>query len=178
MKAVIQRVESAQLYIVEAKDNIHNPTDSVTNFSTTPSNHPPANPSNNKSIEQGIVALIAIEKGDTHENADKLLHTIINYRLFSDAEGRMSLPLADVQGGLMLVSQFTLAASTRKGLRPSFSSAAVPDEASGLFAYIVEKAQELKKNTGVPAQLATGVFGAMMKISLINDGPVTFILQR
>lgn len=154
MKAVIQRVESAQLFIVEDKL-----------------------PQLFSSINQGIVALLAIEQEDSTTNADKMLHTIINYRVFSDDAGKMALSLADIQGELMLVSQFTVAADTRKGLRPNFSPVASPDDAKNIFDYIYAKALESQKCQQIPYMLGGGVFGAMMKISLINDGPVTFILN-
>ena len=122
-------------------------------------------------IEQGVLALIGIEKTDTTENAKKLLKKIINYRIFSDEEERMNLSLQDINGGLLLVSQFTLVANTQKGLRPSFSSAANPKMSEELYYYLVKHAKTSSLN------IQTGQFAANMQISLINDGPVTFNLQ-
>lgn len=122
-------------------------------------------------IEQGLLVLVAVEPQDTRESADKLLRRLLDYRVFSDAAGKMNLSLRDVAGGLLLVSQFTLAADTRSGLRPSFSSAAPPALGEQLFGYLVEQARLLH------ATVATGRFGADMQVSLTNDGPVTFLLQ-
>lgn len=122
-------------------------------------------------IGQGLLVLVAVEPMDTRESADKLLHRLLNYRVFSDALGKLNLSLKDVAGGLLLVSQFTLAADTRSGLRPSFSSAAPPALGAELFGYLVEQAHLLH---GV---VATGRFGADMQVSLTNDGPVTFLLE-
>ncbi|MFD2191483.1 D-aminoacyl-tRNA deacylase [Pistricoccus aurantiacus] len=122
-------------------------------------------------IEQGLVALIGIDKGDDETKAEKLLHKLLNYRVFSDVDGKMNLDLRQIDGGLLLVSQFTLSADTRKGLRPSFSSAAPPAEGERLFNYLVEKAR------GQWDKVATGEFGADMQVSLVNDGPVTFLLE-
>ncbi|EPC00031.1 D-tyrosyl-tRNA(Tyr) deacylase [Litchfieldella anticariensis FP35 = DSM 16096] len=122
-------------------------------------------------IDQGLLALVGVEKGDDEARADKLLHKLLHYRVFSDDEGKMNLDLQQVNGGLLLVSQFTLAADTHKGLRPSFSSAAPPAEGERLFAYLVAKARERWP------QVATGEFAANMQVSLVNDGPVTFLLE-
>ncbi|KPA92392.1 MULTISPECIES: D-aminoacyl-tRNA deacylase [Pseudomonas] len=122
-------------------------------------------------IDQGLLVLLAVEPGDTRASADKLLHKLLNYRVFSDPQGKMNLSLADTGGGLLLVSQFTLAADTRSGLRPSFSTAAPPALAEELFDYVVAQAQQLH------GQVATGRFGADMKVHLVNDGPVTFLLH-
>lgn len=122
-------------------------------------------------IEQGILALIGIEKNDTCDNAQRLLKKICNYRIFSDSENKMNLSIQDINGGLLLVSQFTLVANTQKGLRPSFSSAANPQMSEELYDYLVTQAQETDLN------IQTGQFAANMQISLINDGPVTFNLQ-
>lgn len=122
-------------------------------------------------IDEGILALIGVEKGDDEAKADKLLHRLLNYRIFSDDEGKMNRSLIDIEGGLLLVSQFTLAAETHKGLRPGFSTAAPPAEGERLFNYLVENAKEGHKN------VETGEFGADMKVSLLNDGPVTFMLE-
>ncbi|MCW8880455.1 MAG: D-aminoacyl-tRNA deacylase [Kangiellaceae bacterium] len=121
-------------------------------------------------IEQGILALIGVEKNDSHANADRLLERLLGYRIFSDQDDKMNLSVADIGGGLLLVPQFTLAADTRKGKRPSFSSAAPPATGAELFDYFVSQA---KQNYN---QVATGQFGADMQVSLCNDGPVTFWL--
>ncbi|MEG3079215.1 D-aminoacyl-tRNA deacylase [Halomonas sp. 5021] len=122
-------------------------------------------------IDHGLLALVGIEKGDSQADADKLLHKLLNYRVFSDANGKMNLNVQQAEGGLLLVSQFTLAADTHKGLRPSFSSAAPPDEGEQLFNYLVARAQSAWQN------VATGEFGGNMQVSLVNDGPVTFLLE-
>ena len=122
-------------------------------------------------IEEGILALIGVEKGDANTQADRLLERILSYRIFPDAEDKMNLSLATIKGGLLLVPQFTLAADTQKGTRPSFSSAAHPGEGERLFDYLLSSAEQVYTN------IASGVFGADMKVSLTNDGPVTFWLQ-
>lgn len=122
-------------------------------------------------INQGMLAFVGVEKGDDQQVADKLLDKVLRYRVFADADDKMNLSLADVQGGLLLVSQFTLAADTRKGLRPSFSTAAPPAEGQALYRYVCEQA---KLRHG---DVATGQFGADMKVELLNDGPVTFMLE-
>lgn len=122
-------------------------------------------------ISVGILALVAIEKGDTEIEAEKLADRLLHYRIFPDATDRMNLSLKDVQGGLLLISQFTLAADTRKGLRPSFAPAATPDEGLRLFNFLCDLAK--RKHP----QVSTGQFGADMQVSLINDGPVTFQLR-
>ncbi|WPO99633.1 D-aminoacyl-tRNA deacylase [Pseudomonas sp. HR96] len=122
-------------------------------------------------IEQGLLVLVAVEPQDTQESADKLLRRLLDYRVFGDAAGKMNLSLKDVCGGLLLVSQFTLAADTRSGLRPSFSTAAPPALGEQMFSYLVERARLLHET------VATGRFGDDMQVSLTNDGPVTFLLQ-
>ena len=122
-------------------------------------------------IGRGLLVLLGVEKGDAEPQADRLLERLLAYRVFPDAEGRMNLDLGAVQGGLLLVPQFTLAADTHKGNRPSFACAAPPKEGARLFAYISERARAAHR----PA--AFGVFGADMQVSLVNDGPVTFWLQ-
>ena len=123
------------------------------------------------SIGPGILALVAVEKGDTEAQADRLLQRILAYRIFEDDNGRMNLNLRQVNGELLLVSQFTLAANTNSGNRPSFTPAAEPAEGRRLFEYPLETARNELGN--VP----TGRFGAYMKVSLVNDGPVTFNLR-
>jgi D-tyrosyl-tRNA(Tyr) deacylase len=122
-------------------------------------------------IERGILALIGVSRGDTPQSAERLLERVLNYRIFPDAEGRMNLSLRDIAGGLLLVSQFTLAADTRKGNRAGFSTAAAPDEARRLFELLLGKAR------AAHTPVATGEFGADMQVSLVNDGPVTFWLE-
>lgn len=122
-------------------------------------------------IDQGLLVLVGIEPQDDRASADRLLHKLLNYRVFGDAEGRMNCSVQDVQGGLLLVSQFTLAADTRKGLRPGFSTAAPPKQAAELFDYLLAQAR-----TAWP-QVATGRFGADMQVHLVNDGPVTLLLE-
>ncbi|BAN51029.1 D-aminoacyl-tRNA deacylase [Metapseudomonas resinovorans] len=122
-------------------------------------------------IDQGLLVLVGVEPQDTEASADKLLHKLVNYRVFADAEGKMNLSLGAVGGGLLLVSQFTLAADTNSGLRPSFSTAAPPALGEALFDYLVAQAR-LKH-----PQVATGRFGANMQVHLVNDGPVTFLLS-
>jgi len=122
-------------------------------------------------IGTGILALIGVEQEDNEAKAQRLLERILNYRIFADSEDKMNLSLRDINGGLLLVPQFTLAADTQKGCRPSFSSAATPEQGQQLFNYLVTQA----KNNYESVQ--TGQFGADMKVSLLNDGPVTFWLQ-
>ncbi len=122
-------------------------------------------------IKQGIVTLIGIEKTDSTDTADKILYKLLNYRIFSDVEDKMNLSLLDIQGGLLLVPQFTLAADTKKGLRPSFSSAASPAASQELFDYLVTQAKQTYPH------VETGIFGANMQVEICNDGPVTFMLS-
>lgn len=122
-------------------------------------------------IEGGLLVLLGVEAGDTATEADRLLERLLNYRVFSDESGKMNLSLRDVDGGLLLVPQFTLAADTRKGLRPGFSTAAAPEQGRLLFEHVVARARHAH------AQVATGRFGADMQVTLTNDGPVTFWLQ-
>jgi D-tyrosyl-tRNA(Tyr) deacylase len=122
-------------------------------------------------IGTGLLVLVGVERGDTEAQADRLLERLLTYRVFPDDEGRMNRSLQDVKGGLLLVSQFTLAADTRKGTRPGFSPAADPDEGLRLFEYLVRRAHS--QHTVVQ----TGEFGAHMRVNLTNDGPVTFWLH-
>jgi D-tyrosyl-tRNA(Tyr) deacylase len=121
-------------------------------------------------IGPGLLLLLGVQREDTPARAEKLLSKIVNYRVFNDEKDHMNLSLIDVKGSLLIVSQFTLAADTHKGLRPSFSSAASPKLAERLYNDFVEAAQQF-----VPVE--TGQFGADMKVSLTNDGPVTFQLN-
>jgi len=123
------------------------------------------------SIDQGLLALIGIERGDGEAEAVRLLERALAYRVFSDEQGRMNASVSDISGGLLLVPQFTLAADTRKGNRPSFTPAADPAIAEPLFNQLVTLAKTRH------AHIATGQFGADMQVSLTNDGPVTFWLQ-
>jgi D-tyrosyl-tRNA(Tyr) deacylase len=122
-------------------------------------------------IGVGVLALIGVRRGDDHMSADRLIERMLGYRIFPDEQGRMNRSLKDIGGGLLLVSQFTLAADTRTGMRAGFTTAAAPDEARVLFDYLVERAAIVHN------PVATGVFGAHMKIALENDGPVTFWLE-
>jgi D-tyrosyl-tRNA(Tyr) deacylase len=121
-------------------------------------------------IGKGVLALIGVERGDGEAQAARLAERVVAYRIFADAHGKMNLALKDIGGELLVVPQFTLAADTDSGLRPSFSSAAAPAQGEALFVKFAERAAEL-------VHVATGRFGADMKVSLVNDGPVTFWLQ-
>ena len=123
-------------------------------------------------IDQGILLLLGIEKNDSPNNTDQLLRKILNYRIFNDELGKMNLSLNDIGGDLLVVSQFTLAADTKKGMRPSFSSAAPPEPAEALYDYFLKQAQ-----IECQGRVASGEFGADMQVSLCNDGPVTFLLS-
>ena len=122
-------------------------------------------------IKQGILALVGVEKQDTTASADRLLQRMLGYRIFADDEDKMNLSVKDISGGLLLVPQFTLAADTKKGMRPGFSSAASPEDGERLFNYLIDMAGQTFENT------QSGIFGADMKVALVNDGPVTFWLQ-
>jgi D-aminoacyl-tRNA deacylase len=122
-------------------------------------------------IDRGLLVLIGIEPGDAQPQMDRLLERLLGYRVFEDDAGRMNLSLRNIGGGLLLVPQFTLAADTNKGMRPSFTSAATPEEAERIFSLFVEQAQQDYE------RVESGRFGADMKVELINDGPVTFWLQ-
>jgi D-tyrosyl-tRNA(Tyr) deacylase len=144
MRGVIQRVSSAKVVVADQQVG---------------------------AINGGILVLLAIQKSDTQALADRLLRKILSYRIFPDQQGHMNLSLRDVDGGLLIISQFTLAADTNKGLRPSFSSAATPELAEALYDYFVEQAQIHHP------MVEHGIFAADMKVHLVNDGPVTFDLQ-
>ncbi len=122
-------------------------------------------------IGPGLLVLLGVERYDTPAQADRLLERLLGYRVFPDAEGKMNLSLTQLGGGLLLVPQFTLAADTRSGSRPGFSTAAAPEAGRQLFDYFVAAARQQHR------QVATGLFGADMQVSLCNDGPVTFWLQ-
>ena len=122
-------------------------------------------------IDAGLMVLVCAERGDTEKEADALLAKLLAYRVFSDAAGKMNLSVTDVAGAVLLVPQFTLAADSRSGTRPSLSLAASPQDALRLFDHFVQQAR-LRH-----ACVASGIFGADMKVSLTNDGPVTFWLQ-
>ena len=123
-------------------------------------------------IDAGLLALVAVEPGDGESQAARLAERLLGYRVFADEAGRMNRSLAETGGGLLLVSQFTLAADTRSGMRPSFTSAAPPAEAERLFNRLVEHCRGRH-----PGRVETGRFGAHMTVSLVNDGPVTFLLR-
>ena len=123
-------------------------------------------------IGPGLLALVAVEPGDSAVTGRRLVDRILDYRVFGDADGKMNRSLRDTGGSLLLVSQFTLAADTRKGLRPSFTSAASPELGRELFEGSLAYAR-----AALPGKVATGRFGADMKVALVNDGPVTFWLQ-
>ena len=122
-------------------------------------------------IDGGLLVLVCAEKGDTEKQADALVSKLLAYRVFGDAAGKMNLSVTDIKGGLLLVPQFTLAADTNSGTRPSFSPVASHQDGLRLFDYFVARARERHP------QVATGRFGADMKVTLTNDGPVTFWLQ-
>jgi D-tyrosyl-tRNA(Tyr) deacylase len=122
-------------------------------------------------IEKGLLVLVGVQKQDNENHAERLLQRLLGYRVFADEAGKMNLSVSDVRGGLLLVPQFTLAADTKKGMRPSFSSAAPPQEGKRLYEVLVARAREDYEH------IATGQFGADMKVALINDGPVTFWLE-
>jgi D-tyrosyl-tRNA(Tyr) deacylase len=144
MICLIQRVRSSQLHI---EGSLHT------------------------EIGQGLLALVGIEKEDTEVTLSRMLDKLYAYRVFSDSEGKMNLSVKDIDGQVLLVSQFTLAADTQKGLRPGFSSAMPPSLAQPLFETMVSLARQRHSKT------ESGLFGADMQISLLNDGPVTFILR-
>ncbi|EAQ65745.1 D-tyrosyl-tRNA(Tyr) deacylase [Marinomonas sp. MED121] len=122
-------------------------------------------------IDHGQMVLVGIEKADTEADLQRLADKLLKYRMFGDEEGKMNLNVKQVEGGVLLVSQFTLAAETKKGLRPGFSTAAVPAEAERLFNVFVDMVRKQHD------KVATGEFGADMQVALINDGPVTFMLD-
>lgn len=122
-------------------------------------------------IEKGLLVFLGIEKIDERADADALLTKVLSYRVFSDTEGKMNLSVSDVKGGILIISQFTLAADTNRGLRPSFSSAKPPSEAKELYNYFMHQARAQYD------EVSSGEFGADMQVSLVNDGPVTFLLK-
>lgn len=122
-------------------------------------------------IDNGLLILVGIEKHDTSDTLQRMTNKILGYRIFPDEDGKMNLSVSDINGGILSISQFTLAADTKKGLRPSFSSAAPPAEAKCIYTDFVQTLR--KKHT----QVEDGRFGADMKVSLLNDGPVTFLLD-
>lgn len=122
-------------------------------------------------IARGLLVLIGVQAGDSEKEADRLLERLLGYRVFADNEGKMNLSLRDVRGGLLLVPQFTLAADTKNGTRPGFSTAAPPQEGRRLFEYLLNAA------SAAHCPVASGRFGADMQVALVNDGPVTFWLE-
>lgn len=123
-------------------------------------------------IERGICLLVGIEKGDSEDDAQYLAKKVVELRIFPDEEGKMNKSLSEIRGGVLAVSQFTLAGSTKKGRRPSFDRAELPERAEQLFRYFVD----LIRQKGI--KIETGVFGSLMDVSMVNDGPVTFILEK
>lgn len=122
-------------------------------------------------IRRGLLILLGVSVNDTEREADTLAEKILNLRIFEDSDGKMNLSLIDTNGGLLVVSQFTLYADSRKGRRPSFIDAARPEDANRLYEYFIAKARERIEN------VRTGRFQAMMEVELVNDGPVTIILD-
>lgn len=122
-------------------------------------------------IDKGLLLFVGFEKEDDVSMLDKMVHKLLNYRIFADDDGRMNLNVRDVQGGILAVSQFTLAAQTDKGLRPGFSNAAKPEVAEMLYDAFVARLR------AIHSPVATGVFAADMQVNLVNDGPVTFLLE-
>ena len=159
MIALLQRVLKASVTIKDSslKDSVLEDNSLKTTLTGT--------------IGAGILALVAVEKGDQKAQADRLLERILAYRMFDDENGRMNLNLLQAGGQLLLVSQFTLAADTNSGNRPSFTPAAEPELGKKLFDYLLESARE------IVGDVPSGRFGAHMQVSLVNDGPVTFSLR-
>jgi len=123
-------------------------------------------------IGPGLVALVGVEPGDARDQAERMSARILGYRVFADTVGKMNRSLTDIEGGLLLVSQFTLAADTRSGMRPGFSTAATPEQAAQVFNLLIERCRQ--QYQGV---VQCGRFGAHMQVTLCNDGPVTFLLR-
>ena len=144
MKALIQRVQSASVTVGDETVG---------------------------AIGQGLLVLLGVEKGDDEQSVANLVDKLLHFRVFADADDKMNLSVSDISGQLLVVSQFTLAASTRKGLRPSFSSAAEPEIARRLYELCVNSLRESS------VDIRTGRFAANMQVSLVNDGPVTFLLE-
>lgn len=124
------------------------------------------------SIEAGMLILFCVEKGDTQECLDWFVNKILSLRFFEDEDGKMNKSIADVNGEILVVSQFTLAADCKKGTRPSFDNAEKPDVAKNMYEQFVKRLEQTK------LKVKTGVFAAMMDVSLVNDGPVTFVLNK
>ena len=122
-------------------------------------------------IDRGILVFLGLDKGDDEVIAERMLDKVLAYRLFADSEGRMNRSVADINGGVLLVSQFTLAADTDKVLRPGFSSALPPEPARRLYDFILQRLRQCHES------VAAGAFGADMQVTLCNDGPVTFMLE-
>lgn len=123
-------------------------------------------------IDKGLLVFLGVQKGDTKDNADKLAPKLVNLRIFEDENDKMNLSLKDVNGQMLVVSQFTLCGDCKKGTRPSFDNAELPDRANELYEYFVSQI----KTNGIETK--TGSFGAMMDVALINDGPVTFMIEK
>ncbi len=144
MKALLQRVRSARVTVAEQAVG---------------------------EIGPGLLIFLAVERNDTTQQSERMLERLLGYRVFPDTAGRMNQSLRDVQGGLLVVSQFTLAADTRKGARPSFTPAAEPEHGRTLYEHFLQCAR------AVHPEVATGQYGADMQVALVNDGPVTFLLE-
>ena len=123
-------------------------------------------------ISKGYVLLFGVGNTDTEKNADFLADKILNFRVFEDNDGKMNLSINDIQGEILVISQFTLYGDTKKGRRPSFTDAAPPEKAESLYNYFVNKLKES------PLKIQTGIFRADMKVQIDNDGPVTFLLEN
>lgn len=122
-------------------------------------------------IGTGLLVLLGLDRGDDRAGAERMLERILAYRIFADSEGRMNRSVTDINGGVLLVSQFTLSADTGRGLRPGFSGAMAPQEARPLYDFVLAELQRRH------SPVAAGLFGADMQVSLTNDGPVTFLLE-
>jgi len=168
MKALIQRVTKASVSVPSIVISGASPVKSTSSESKYEIG---SQSTQIASIDRGLLVFIGIEKADTTATADRTLQKLLQYRIFSDADNKMNLSLEAIKGQLLLVSQFTLAADTSRGLRPGFSTAQNPEQAKQLYEYMVDQAITHHSAT------QSGMFGADMQVSLVNDGPVTFMLE-